>query len=110
MRRATGADDAIERGAVKDLSESRVLVVDDTEANIDVLVHTLQGEYRLSVAVDGASALRSIQKNPPDIVLLDIMMPGLDGYDVCRRIRANDAWRDIAVMFLSSLEDAQDKA
>lgn len=95
--------------AVKDLSESRVLVVDDTEANIDVLVQTLRGEYRLGVAVDGESALRSIEKNPPDIVLLDIMMPGLDGYAVCRRIRANEAWRDIAVMFLSSLEDAQDK-
>jgi phosphoserine phosphatase RsbU/P len=95
---------------VKDLSESRVLVVDDTEANIDVLVQTLRGEYRLSVAIDGESALRSIEKNPPDIILLDIMMPGLDGYAVCRRIRANEAWRDIPVMFLSSLEDAQDKA
>ena len=85
-------------------------MVDDTEANIDVLVQTLRGEYRLSVALDGDSALRSIEKNPPDIVLLDIMMPGLDGYAVCGRIRGNEAWRDIPVMFLSSLEDAQDKA
>jgi len=95
---------------VKDLSESRVLVVDDAEANIDVLVQTLRDEYRLSVAIDGESALRSIKKNPPDIVLLDIVMPGLDGYEVCRRIRATEAWRDIPVMFLSSLEDARDKA
>jgi phosphoserine phosphatase RsbU/P len=95
---------------VKDLSESKVLVVDDTEANIDVLVQTLRGEYRLSVALDGESALRSIDRDPPDIVLLDIVMPGLDGYAVCRRIRATEAWRDIPVMFLSSLEDAQDKA
>jgi phosphoserine phosphatase RsbU/P len=95
---------------VRDLSECRVLVVDDTEANIDVLVHTLRGQYRLSVAVDGEAALRSIERSPPDIVLLDIMMPGLDGYAVCRRIRENDAWRDIPVMFLSSLEDARDKA
>jgi phosphoserine phosphatase RsbU/P len=95
---------------VKDLSESRVLVVDDAEANIDVLVQTLRDEYRLSVAIDGEAALRSIKKNPPDIVLLDIVMPGLDGYEVCRRIRATEAGRDIPVMFLSSLEDARDKA
>jgi len=73
-------------------------------------VQTLRDEYRLSVAIDGESALRSIEKNPPDIVLLDIVMPGLDGYAVCRGIRATEAWRDIPVMFLSSLEDAQDKA
>ena len=64
---------------VERLSESRVFVVDDAEANIDVLVQTLRDEYRLSVAIDGESALRSIEKNPPDIVLLDIVMPGLDG-------------------------------
>ena len=95
---------------MKELSESRVLVVDDSEANVDVLVEALRGEYKLSVAMDGEAALRAIEKNPPDIVLLDIMMPGIDGYEVCRRIRANEAWHDLPVMFLSSLEDARDKA
>jgi len=95
---------------LKELSESRVLVVDDSEANVDVLVEALRGEYKLSVAMDGEAALRAIEKNPPDIVLLDIMMPGIDGYEVCRRIRANEAWHDLPVMFLSSLEDARDKA
>jgi sigma-B regulation protein RsbU (phosphoserine phosphatase) len=95
---------------LKELSESRVLVVDDSEANVDVLVQALRDEYKLSVAMDGETALRAIEKNPPDIVLLDIMMPGIDGYEVCRRIRANEAWRDVPVMFLSSLEDARDKA
>ena len=95
---------------MKDLSESRVLVVDDSEANVDVLVQALRDEYKLSVAMDGETALRAIEKNPPDIVLLDIMMPGIDGYEVCRRIRANEAWRELPVMFLSSLEDARDKA
>ena len=95
---------------MKNLSELRVLLVDDTEANIDVLVETLRGEYRLSVAIDGESALRSMEKHAPDLVLLDIVMPGLDGYAVCRCMRANEAWRDIPVMFLSSLEDARDKA
>jgi CheY-like chemotaxis protein len=78
---------------VKLLSESRVLVVDDTEANVDVLVQTLRGEYRLSVALDGESALRAIEKRPPDLILLDIMMPGLDRFAVCRHIRGNERGR-----------------
>jgi sigma-B regulation protein RsbU (phosphoserine phosphatase) len=95
---------------VKDLSECRVLVVDDVKANVDVLVETLRGEHKLSVALDGETALRSVAANPPDIVLLDILMPGIDGYEVCRRMRASAASRDIPVMFLSSLEDVQNKA
>jgi phosphoserine phosphatase RsbU/P len=95
---------------MKDLSESRILIVDDVKANVDVLVQALRGDYRLSVALDGASALRSLERSPADLVLLDIMMPGLDGYEVCRQVRAAEATRDIPVMFLSSLEDVKDKA
>jgi phosphoserine phosphatase RsbU/P len=95
---------------VKDLSESRVLIVDDVKANIDVLVHALRDEYKLSVALDGTAALRSIETNRPDLVLLDIMMPGLDGYEVCRQIRASHLTRELPVMFLSALEDVKDKA
>ena len=95
---------------MKDLSESRVLVVDDVKANVDVLVEALRAEYKISVALDGESALRIVQKTPPDLVLLDIMMPGMDGYEVCRRMRSAEATREIPVMFLSSLEDVKDKA
>ncbi|MGE5228719.1 MAG: PP2C family protein-serine/threonine phosphatase, partial [Deltaproteobacteria bacterium] len=96
---------------MKDLSESRILIVDDVKANVDVLVHALRDHYKLSVALDGAAALRSIERNPPDLVLLDILMPpGIDGYEVCRQIRAAEATREIPVMFLSSLEDVTDKA
>ena len=70
---------------MKNFSESRVLIVDDIRANIDILVHALRNEYKLSVALDGSAALRSIEKNRPDLVLLDIMMPDLDGYEVCRQ-------------------------
>jgi sigma-B regulation protein RsbU (phosphoserine phosphatase) len=96
--------------AVKDLSECRVLVVDDMKANVDMLVEALRGEHKLSVALDGEAALRAVQKSPPDLLLLDIMMPGLDGYEVCRRLRADPATREIPIMFLSSLEDVKDKA
>jgi len=95
---------------VKNLSESRILIVDDVKANVDVLVNALRNDYRLSVALDGATALRSVQKNPPDLVLLDIMMPDIDGYEVCRQLRAHEPTREVPVMFLSALEDARDKA
>lgn len=95
---------------MKDLSESRILIVDDIKANIDILVNALKDEYKLSVALDGSAALRSVEKTPPDLVLLDIVMPGLDGYEVCRRLRAQEATREVPVMFLSSLEDVQNKA
>jgi sigma-B regulation protein RsbU (phosphoserine phosphatase) len=95
---------------VKDLSESRILIVDDIKANVDILVNALRDDYKLSVALDGSAALRSVEKTPPDLVLLDIVMPGLDGYEVCRRLRADEATREVPVMFLSSLEDVQNKA
>ena len=95
---------------MKSLAESRVLVVDDAKTNIDILVEALRDDYKLSVALDGAAALRSIENNPPDLVLLDIVMPGLDGYEVCRQLRAQESTRDLPIMFLSALEEVKDKA
>lgn len=94
---------------MNDLSGSRILIVDDVKANIDVLVEALRDEYKLSVALNGEAALRSAEQNPPDLVLLDIMMPGMDGYEVCSRLRASAETREVPVMFLSSLEDVQNK-
>jgi sigma-B regulation protein RsbU (phosphoserine phosphatase) len=95
---------------VKELSDSRVLIVDDVKDNIDVLVEALRDDYRLSVALDGTAALRSVEKSTPDLVLLDIMMPGIDGYEVCRQLRARESTREVPVMFLSALEDVRNKA
>ena len=94
---------------MKDLSESRILIVDDAKTNIDILVEALRGDYKLSVALDGAAALRSVEKSAPDLVLLDIVMPGLDGFEVCRRLRAQESMRELPIMFLSALEDVTDK-
>lgn len=94
---------------MKDLSECRVLIVDDVKANVDVLVHALRDDHKLSVALNGEAALRAIEKNPPDLVLLDIVMPGMDGYEVCRRLRAAPDSMEIPVMFLSSLDEVQNK-
>ena len=94
---------------MKDLSESRILIVDDAKVNVDVLVEALKADYKLSVALNGATALQSVEKSPPDLVLLDIVMPGIDGYEVCRQLRAQEATRELPVMFLSSLEDVANK-
>jgi sigma-B regulation protein RsbU (phosphoserine phosphatase) len=95
---------------VKELTESRVLIVDDAKANVDMLVEALRGDYKLSVALDGEAALRAIERSAPDLLLLDIVMPGIDGYEVCRRLRADPATQEIPIMFLSSLDDVRDKA
>jgi phosphoserine phosphatase RsbU/P len=95
---------------VKDLSESRILIVDDVKSNVDILVEALRDEYKLGVALDGTAALRSVEKSPPDLVLLDIVMPGLDGYEVCQQLRAQESTREVPVIFLSSLEDVKNKA
>jgi sigma-B regulation protein RsbU (phosphoserine phosphatase) len=94
----------------KDLAECRVLIVDDVKANVDMLVEALREDFKLSVALDGDSALRAVARSAPDLLLLDIVMPGIDGYEVCRRLRADAATREIPIMFLSSLEDVKDKA
>ena len=95
---------------MKSLSDRRILVVDDVRANVLLLTRVLQGEYQVSVAFDGESALSSIAESPPDLVLLDIVMPGLDGYEVLRRLRADPVTHELPVMFLSSLEDVGNKA
>ena len=87
-----------------------MLIVDDVKANVDILVQALSGEYKLSVALGGEQALDAVQRSPPDLVLLDIVMPDIDGYEVCRRLRAAEATRELPIMFLSSLEDVNDKA
>ncbi|MFM7150948.1 MAG: response regulator, partial [Gemmataceae bacterium] len=92
------------------LSESRVLIVDDTKSNIDALVQVLQGDYRLSVALSGEAAIRAVEKSPPDLIMLDVVMPGIDGFEVCRLLREKPIYQDIPIMFLTGLQDVENKA
>ena len=91
-------------------SNFTVMVVDDTEINIDILVETLSGEYDISVAMDGESALQDIAENPPDLILLDIMMPGMDGYQVCKKLKSEDTTKNIPVIFLTALAEERNEA
>lgn len=95
---------------MKQLADCRVLIVDDVKSNVDVLVSALASDYKVSVALGGRQALEAVRRSPPDLILLDIMMPDIDGYEICRRVRAADATRELPIMFLSSLEDVADKA
>jgi len=88
----------------------RILVVDDTPQNVKLLSDLLAAKgYEVSSAASGEQALESIAKQPPDLVLLDIMMPGISGYDVCRRIRANPATALLPVVLATSLDPNQER-
>ena len=95
---------------MSELSSMRVMVVDDTEANIDILLETLADDYKVVVATDGESALEDIKKSPPDLILLDIMMPGMDGYEVCQKLKNSEITRNIPVIFLTALKEEGDEA
>src|SRR5215468_5513867 len=87
----------------------RILVVDDTPANIQTVAAILKGRgYQLSVATNGKQALEVLEKIQPDLILLDVMMPELDGFETCQRIKSAEAWRDIPVIFLTAKTDTAD--
>ena len=93
-----------------DLSNSRILVVDDIEPNVEILVDMLEDDYMVDVAMDGTAALKQVESKPPDLILLDIMMPGINGYEVCRRLKSDTKTAGIPVIFLTALSDEADEA
>lgn len=87
-----------------------ILVADDTPENIDLLSALLRQDYRVKVATSGEKALAIVNSTePPDLILLDIMMPGMNGYDVCRRIKANPDRRGIPIIFVTAMTSIEDE-
>ena len=87
-----------------------VLLVDDNAINLQMLHQTLSGQnYKLLSARSGEDALRIAQKAVPDLILLDIMMPGIDGYETCARLKADEATRNAVIIFLTALQDTREK-
>ncbi len=87
-----------------------VLIVDDAPDNLNLLQRLLADEaYEIRVAPNGEFALRAAEASPPDLILLDIHMPELDGFEVCKRLKSNDLTRDIPIIFLTALSNPEDE-
>ncbi|MEG4988505.1 response regulator [Microcoleus sp. BR0-C5] len=90
--------------------ENTILVVDDTPTNLQVLFDVLSEQgYRVAIAKNGETALQRVQSSEPNLILLDVMMPGIDGFETCQRLKANPATRDIPVIFMTALSDSADQ-
>jgi len=86
-----------------------VLLVDDIPANIKILVGALRDNYRLVVATSGADAIRAAIEKRPDLILLDVLMPGIDGYDVCKRLKSQRETADIPIIFVTAMDEEKDE-
>ena len=92
------------------ISKADILIIDDTLHNLHLLREMLKDQgYRTRGVRDGASALRAARANPPDLILLDIRMPGLTGYQVCEKLKADAHTREIPVIFISAADEVLDK-
>lgn len=91
------------------LRQCRVLLVDDTKANIDILIDALKDSFKLGVSMNGAHALAYVRRHEVDLILLDVMMPELDGFEVCRRLKASPETAGIPVIFITALDRPEDK-
>lgn len=100
---------ATDSAAMDSGNKPTLLVVDDVPDNLDVMVELLNGDYQVKVASSGERALKILDQGKiPDLILLDVMMPDMDGFEVCRQIKANPATADIPVIFLTAMSEAPD--
>ena len=91
-------------------ANQKILIVDDERLNITVLNDLLKSDYKIMAAISGKQALKAAQsENPPDLILLDIMMPEMDGYEVCSILKANEKTKDIPVMFVTAMGQTSDE-
>lgn len=93
----------------EDNQELTVLIVDDNSDNLDVLKGVLRPFYKVKAAINGDIALKIAAKSKPDIILLDIMMPTIDGYEVCRRLKADPVLSDVPVIFVTAKSEVEDE-
>lgn len=93
-----------------DFTGRTVLVIDDTPATLRAMFDYLETQgFRVRIASTGSHALRSIEQEPPDIILLDIMMPDLDGFETCRQLKCSEAGKDIPIIFMTARSETHDK-
>ena len=93
----------------ENMNGSKVLVVDDLPANVKLITAILKRDYEIIPAYSGEEAIEKVESEKPDIVLLDVMMPGIDGYEVCKRIKQGDSTRFTPVVMITALSDVEDR-
>jgi PleD family two-component response regulator len=86
--------------------DNKILIVDDDKSNLLVLVDILQKDYSLNIAKKGEEAIKIAEKNKPDLILLDVILPDIDGYEVLARLQKSDNTKNIPVIFLTGLSDS----
>ena len=91
-------------------NKQTILIVDDERLNRNILVDILKRDYKIILTKDGKQALERANSNPPDLILLDIMMPEMDGYEVCKNLKEKEQTKDIPVIFITAMKDAADEA
>ncbi|MDJ0511354.1 MAG: diguanylate cyclase [Crocosphaera sp.] len=92
------------------MTSETILIIDDQLPNLKVLTTMLKGKnYKVRKTVDGESAIEAVQIEPPDLILLDIKMPDMDGYEVCKRLKSDDKTKDVPIIFISALSEVFDK-
>lgn len=89
--------------------EKTVLIIDDSPINIEHLAQVLKSEYNIKVANSGETGIKAAREQRPDLILLDIVMPNMDGYEVCRRLKAGDGTRKIPIIFISTKTEMEDE-
>ena len=91
-------------------SKPKVLAVDDDPLNINILMDLLQDEYQVLAAVNGTTGLQAASRTNPDVILLDITMPDMSGHEVLKQLKADPLTKDVPVIFITGLTDAEDEA
>ncbi|MEA5509624.1 response regulator [Crocosphaera sp. UHCC 0190] len=94
----------------KNIKQAKILIIDDNPSNLKLLTKILvEQNYRVRIAPSAKLGINSVMAEAPDLILLDIKMPDMDGYNICQQFKANEQTRDIPIIFVSGLEDVMDK-
>lgn len=100
----------MDRRAGDRLEKQTILIVDDTPESIAIVISSLEGQYRVKVAISGEKGLQiACSNDPPDLILLDVMMPGMDGYEVCSHLKKEPQTADIPIIFLTSKDETEEE-
>jgi DNA-binding response OmpR family regulator len=94
-----------------DKRKARIMIVDDDPHTLEILRRWLHREGYVTVsAEDGPTCLKSLESDPVEVIVLDVMMPGMDGLEVCQRLRANESWREIPIILLTAKDDMETRS